>query len=52
LETNTNSILVSNIYGIIFAHELASKYEIEEFKNKIITRIDRFRNVSLNVNKI
>lgn len=52
LELNTNSIIASNIYGIILAHELTSKYEIEELKNKIMSRIDRFKNLSLNVSKI
>ena len=49
---NPNSIIVSNIYGLIFAHEIASKYEIDEFKNKITTRIERFRNLTLNNKKI
>lgn len=42
------SILVSNKYGIIFAHELASKYEIDEFKSKINMRIERFCDLSTN----
>jgi hypothetical protein len=49
---NTSSIIFTNKYGIIFAHELVSKYKVEEFKNKIKTRIERFYNLSTNSNKI
>lgn len=31
--TNINSITVSNVYEIIFAHELASKYKIDIYIN-------------------
>lgn len=45
-EMNTNSIIATNIYRIKFAHEFIDKYEFEEFKNKLQTRIDRFKNLS------
>ncbi len=49
---NSNSIIVKNNYGITFAHELGCKYEVEEFREKIKTRIERFRNLSKSQNKI
>jgi hypothetical protein len=50
--SNSGTIIVSNKYGIKFAHELASRYGVEEFRIKIKTRIDRFRNLSTCKNKI
>lgn len=50
--SKSNSVVVSNKYGIIFAHELASKYQIEDFKSKIQMRIDRFKNLTSNPDKI
>lgn len=47
---NSNSLLLKNKYGVEFAHELISEEQIEEFKSKILTRINRFRNlINMNV---
>ena len=43
--TNINSIIIQNKYGIEFAHEITEKYEISEFQNKLIKRIERFKNL-------
>jgi len=51
-KNNSSSIIVSNKYGIIFAHELSSKYQLDEFKEKIKIRIEMFNNLSSNQNKI
>ena len=45
LEINTNSVLTTNSYGITFAHEFIDKYELDEFKNKLQMRVDRFKNL-------
>ncbi len=51
-ENKSSSIIISNKYGITFAHELGFKYEVEEFKKKIISRIERFVDLKLNTNKV
>lgn len=43
--TEINSLIFRNKYGIEFAHEICCKYEIDEFKKKIILRIEKFRNL-------
>ena len=47
----TDSIVLTNKYNIKFAHEITKINEIENFKSRIKTRIDRFKNLSSN-NKI
>jgi hypothetical protein len=45
--TNYNySFILSNIYNIYFAHEIFSIFEIDEFKNKLNRRIQRFNNIN------
>ena len=43
--TEIDSLILRNNYGIEFAHEICNKYEINEFKKKIISRIEKFRNL-------
>jgi len=43
LETDNESIIVKNKYNITFAHEIANKYEIDEFKTKLEKRINQFK---------
>jgi hypothetical protein len=52
LITSTNSFIITNRYGVNFAHELISKYGIDEFKNKVSERINRFKNLLLITNKV
>lgn len=49
---SNNSLLLTNKYGINFAHELESMEKIEEFKNNLEKRIQRFYNLSIKSNKI
>jgi hypothetical protein len=45
--TNYNySFILSNIYNIYFAHEIFSIFDIDEFKNKLNRRIQRFKNIN------
>lgn len=39
------SLILTNKYKIKFAHEITIKYQLDEFKNKITERIDRFKNL-------
>lgn len=39
------SLVLTNRYKLLFSHELTSKYELDEFRDKIKSRIDRFRNL-------
>jgi len=43
--TEIDSLIFRNNYGIEFAHEICNKYEIDEFKKKIISRIEKFKNL-------
>ena len=43
--TEDNSIILTNKYNIQFAHEISNKYNINEFKEKLQTRIKRFINI-------
>lgn len=43
--TENDSLIFKNKYGIEFAHEICNKYEIGEFKEKIISRIEKFKNL-------
>lgn len=37
------SIIVKNKYNVSFAHEIAKRYEIDEFKSKLHKRIQQFK---------
>lgn len=41
----SDSVILTNKYHIEFAHELADPNQIEYFKSRIESRIDRFRNI-------
>jgi hypothetical protein len=43
---NHNSLLLKNVYGVQFAHEINNHKELENFKDQIINRINRFRNIT------
>lgn len=40
------SLILKNIYGINFAHEINTISKLEKFKNKLAERITRFRNLN------
>ena len=42
-KTNEGSYILTNKYGIKFAHELINELEIDELKSKIKRRIERFK---------
>lgn len=52
-ETDTNSndlissssLILTNKYKIKFAHELKAKYQLDEFKNRLEERVNRFRDL-------
>ena len=41
--TKKNSMVFKNNYGIEFAHEISKKYEINNFKESLLRRINRFK---------
>jgi hypothetical protein len=43
--------ILTNDYHIRYAHEIKTEYELEEFKNKIKRRIDRFKNLDQSQSK-
>lgn len=43
---STSSLILTNKYKIRYAHEIGEKYQLEEFKNKIKERINRFRKLN------
>lgn len=49
---DTGSYVLKNDYGVSFAHEILDKYELEEFKDKLTTRIERFYSFSTKDNPI
>lgn len=39
---SSGSLILTNKYKIKFAHELGEKYQLDEFKNKLTKRVQRF----------
>jgi hypothetical protein len=48
LKNLSNSIILTNKYHIEFAHELSNIEYIEKFKSKMMSRIERFKNIKSN----
>lgn len=44
-DNNKPSYIIKNPYNIKFAHEVISKMELNEFSNKLLERITRFKNL-------
>ncbi len=51
-ENHDSSYILTNKYNIMFAHEVFNKYNIDEFKQVLIKRINNFKNNKTSNNPI